>query len=224
MRRRSGFWSGFAAGAASGVGTMLAWNVLASARNRRVLRLERSLQIAAPVHDIFQAWTQFEQFPALSEAVRSVETYGRRSRWVVTLDGKDFEWDAELTQFIPNQAIGWKSVRGPKHTGRVTFSPVGDDTVVHVTMNYAPPLGIFSRTLAPLSEHLEDHVDQTLREFKAAFEGKGQESRLSDVRATGTFGSPRTETQTTRFGGVQQAEEQQRPVQPAPFAQPDAKR
>lgn len=205
---------------------MLAWNTLASARNRRVLRLERSLQIGKPVSEVFDAWTQIEQLPAFSKTIQSVETYGQRSRWVVTLDGKDFEWEAEVTQFIPDQAIGWKSVRGPKHTGRVTFSTVGKDTLVHVTMNYAPPLGIFSRTLAPLSGHLEDHVDHTLREFKAALEGKGGKQALSDTRATGTFAPARTKlpTQATRFGGVQQAEGQQRPVPPAPFAQPDAKR
>jgi uncharacterized membrane protein len=205
---------------------MLAWNTLASARNRRVLRLERSLQIGRSVSDVFAAWTELEQLPAFSETIQSVETYGRRSRWVVTLDGKEFEWEAELTQFIPNQAIGWKSVRGPKHTGRVTFAPLRQDTLVHVTMNYAPPLGIFSRALAPLSEHLEDHLEHTLHEFKAALEGKAGEPAKSDARATGTFGAARTElpTQATRFGGAQQAEEQQRPVPPAPFAQPDAKR
>lgn len=213
MRRRNGFWKGFAAGAASGVGAMLGWNALASARNSRVLRLERSLQIGRPVNQVFAAWTELEQLPALSDTIRNIDAYGRRSRWVVTLDGKDFEWEAEVTQFIPNQAIGWKSIRGPKHTGRVTFARVGADTLVHVTMNYAPPLGIFSRTIAPLSGHLEDHVDRALREFKAALEARPLQEKPS--LATGTFGPA---------ARLPQAEEQARPAQPAPFAQPDAKR
>ena len=215
MRRRSRFWKGFAAGAASGVGAMLALNAVGSARHSRVIRLERSLQIAGPVNEVFAAWTALEQLPAISEVIRCVESRGRRSRWVVTLDDKNFEWQAEVTQFIPNQAIGWKSLRGPKHTGRVTFGRVGADTLVHVTMNYAPRLGIFSRAIAPLSGHLEDHVDRILREFKAALEARPVGERPAESVATGTFGP------ATR---LPQAEEQTRPTPPAPFAQPDAKR
>src|SRR5262249_25781903 len=140
----------------------------------------------------------------------------------------DFEWEARLVRFIPGQAIGWKSVRGPKHTGRITFAPLSDNTLVQVTMNYAPPLGIFSRALSPLSEHLEDYIDRVLRDFKASLEGKGQERAMSSIDlATGTLG-PATgglqQTQTGRFGGVEQAVEYTRPTQPPPFSQPDAKR
>lgn len=212
MRRRNQFWTGFAAGAASGAGAMLALNAVL-ARSRRVLRLERSLQIGKPVNEVFAAWSELEQLPAISETIRCIDSYGRRSRWVVTLDGKDFEWEAEVTQFLPNQAIGWKSISGPKHTGRVTFGRVGADTLVHVTMNYAPPMGLFTRTLAPLSGHLEDHVDRALREFKAAIEARQRLEKPGDV-ATGTFGAVR----------LPQPEEQIRPAPPAPFAQPDAKR
>ena len=96
----------------------------------------------------------------MSELIRDVESYGRRSRWVAHVDGKDVEWEAELVRVIPHQEIGWKSVRGPKHTGRITFTSLGDNTLVQVTMNYALPLGIFSRTLTPLSERLESYIDR----------------------------------------------------------------
>jgi uncharacterized membrane protein len=206
---------------------MLAWNGLSTALESRVLRLERSLQIGRPVNEVFDAWTHLEQLPVFSGLIRQVESYGRRSLWQVTLDGRDFEWEAEQVQFIPGQAIGWKSIRGPKHTGRITFAPLGEDTLVHVTMNYAPPLGIFSRTLAPLAEHLEDYIDRALRDFKAALEGKGKEQpHAGDQRATGTLGpvASGAQTQTSRFGGVEQAVEYTRPTQPLPFSQPDAKR
>jgi uncharacterized membrane protein len=227
MRRQSDFWGGFAAGVGSGLAALLAWKGFSSARESRILRLERSLQIGKPVNEVFDAWTRLEQLPVFSDIIRDVESYGRRSRWVVRLDGKDFEWEAERVQYIPGQAIGWKSVRGPKHTGRVTFAPLGDNTLLQVTMNYGPPLGIFSGALAPLSEHLEHYIDQALRDFKAALEGKGQEMEAaSQVRATVTLGPAATQqqTQATRFGGVEQAVEYTRPTQPPPFSQPDAKR
>jgi uncharacterized membrane protein len=227
MRRRNHFWSGFAVGATSGVAALLGLNTLASARRRRVVRLEHSLQIGKPVAEVFDAWTQLERLPAMSELIRDVESFGRHSRWVAHVDGKDFEWEAELVHLVPNQEIGWKSLRGPKHTGRITFTPLGDNTLVQVTMNYVPPLGIFSRTLAPLSDHLEYYIDRVLRDFKAALEGKGKEREVAPAElATGTLGPAAggLQQQASRFGGVEQPVEYTRPTQPAPFSQPDAKR
>lgn len=227
MSRRNYFWKGFAAGAGSGIAAMLGVNALFSARRGRILRLERSLQIGKPIGEVFDAWTQLERLPAMSSLIRDVWSEGRLSHWVVNLDGKDVEWEAELVQFVPRQAVGWKSVRGPKHTGRITFAPLNDNTLVQVTMNYAPPLGIFSRALTPLSEHLEDHIDRALRDFKAVLEGKGQEREVAPAElATGTMGPSAAvqPAQAGRFGGVEQSVEYTRPTQPAPFSQPDAKR
>jgi uncharacterized membrane protein len=104
-------------------------------------------------------------------------------------------WDAELMQIIPHQAIGWKSVSGPKHTGRVSFTPLANDTVLHVQMNYAPPLRFVSR-LAPVQQKITEIVDRALRDFKAALESKGRElaaerqsppSRPDSAQATGTY-------------------------------------
>ena len=90
---------------------------------------------------VFHAWSDFENFPRLVRLVEDVRVNGKRSHWKVRLNGRTLEWDAELTQNIPNQALGWKSLNGPKHTGRINFSPLGRDTVVHVVMNYGPPGG-----------------------------------------------------------------------------------
>ena len=64
--------------------------------------------------------------------------YERLRLLLAQLDGRKVQWDAEVEQFIPKQAIGWKSVNGPKHTGRITFAPIGNDTLVQVTMNWKP--------------------------------------------------------------------------------------
>jgi uncharacterized membrane protein len=109
----------------------------------------------------------FERLPQMIDFIRKVERFGNRSRWSVNIDGKDFQWDAQITQLVPGQSIGWKSVNGPQHTGRITFSPLGQQTLVHVTMNYAPPL---AGALLPIDQHLEDWIERGLRQFKSAVE------------------------------------------------------
>lgn len=201
-----GFAAGTAAGAAAGFGSWVVARMLRREEHKRVVRVEKSVQVGRPLEEVFRAWANLEQLPNYLRDIKEVRTSGNRSHWKGRIDGKLFEWDAELTQHLPNQALGWKSVSGPKHTGRINFSPLGHDTEVHVVLNYAPPFGIFGRGIAESTASLDQNIEQALRDFKAALEGKGQEKKVPtgivaehQARATGTFGQEAT-TQTTRFG------------------------
>jgi len=172
---RDSFWSGFGTGILTGAAAGSAAFLLASGRassyNSRILRLERSIQIGRPMKEVFAAWSRFEELPKRISALRRVDIFGDRSTWIVEIDGRPFEFEAVISQLVPNQAIGWKSVSGPKHSGRINFARLGNDTLVHVTMNYAPPLGRFGRLLAPLTDHLESQIEEALRDFKRSVEG-----------------------------------------------------
>jgi uncharacterized membrane protein len=215
-------WRGFAAGAAAGAGLTFGSVALANSlfrRHSRVIRLEKSIQIGRPVEDVFGAWSDLDRLPQMSGCLEEVRRNGERSHWKVNVDGRRLGWDATIEQFIPNQAIGWKSVNGPKHTGRITFSPIGTDTLVQVTMNYAPPTRLAKLFSANVGKHLERYLDQVLRDFKAGLEGKGQErvtpiARMAserigpgtamtqdDVsRATGTYGPTPSPSAVDKFG------------------------
>jgi uncharacterized membrane protein len=193
---RDGFWSGFGlgalTGASAGVAAFMAASGRASSNDKRILRLERSIQIGRSVEDVFSEWSQLETLPGKISTVRRVEVSGQRSNWLVAVDGKDFEFDAETIQVIPNQAIGWKSINGPKHSGRINFARLGDDTLVHVSMNYAPPLGVFARLLTPITDHLESQIDLALRDFKRALEGTSERDEAPGTRALRSQGMRRT--------------------------------
>lgn len=163
----------------------------------RVVRIEKSIQIGLPVAAVFAAWADLSRMPQYCEMIHSVHRSGDHSRWVAHIDGRTLRWDAELVQIIPNQAIGWKSLSGPKHTGRISFSPLGNDTVLHVQMNYAPPLRFVSR-LAPVQQKVAEIVERALRDFKAALEGKGREFAAEEQSPTS---SPRPEPATGTYNG-----------------------
>ena len=95
------------------------------------------------------------------------------THWRVGVGPANLEWDARIEQLIPNEAIGWKSLNGPKHTGRITFSPIEGDTLVQVTMNYAPPLRLFLPFVTPMTGRIEGVIERVLRDFKASIEGGG---------------------------------------------------
>jgi uncharacterized membrane protein len=220
MEHKEEFWSGFGVGtlvgAAAGLGAWIAMSGRWSSYDSRILRLEKSVQIGRPVEEVFAIWSHLEQLPNRLSLVENVDVSGQHSDWQVWIDGKEFNFDAQTTQFLPNEAIGWKSVSGPKHSGRINFARLGNDTLVHVTMNYAPPLGRFGRLLAPITDHLESYIELALREFKHALEGKG-DAQTSTVgarrgpasagweeygeqrRATGTEGPTQTGAETSAY-------------------------
>ena len=173
-RRRSGnFGFGVAVGIGLGAAVWLVPELIGRARNGHIVRLQKSIQIGAPVEDVFERWTNLQNLPRVSEDVHDVRTLGQLSHWRVGLGGANLEWDAQIEQLIPNQSIGWKSVTGPKHTGRIAFSPIGNDTLVQITMNYAPPLRILRPFVAPMTGRIEAVIERVLRDFKASMEGRG---------------------------------------------------
>lgn len=224
MRQRD-FWIGFIGGAAGAIGGALVLSRIGRGGASRILRLEKSIQIARPPAEVFDAWSDLEQLPIMIESLDSVSSIGHRSHWNARAGSRRFEWDAELTQLIPNQAMGWKSISGPKHSGRVTFSPLGNDTLVHVQMNYAPPARLLRRALTPFTGDLESYIEQALRDVKAYLENQpraastGRSTQDAIGRATGTYGQgPElvAEQQNPKFGA---------PSTPVEYtAPPEAKR
>ncbi|HKW77018.1 MAG TPA: SRPBCC family protein [Terriglobales bacterium] len=201
---RKNFWPGFAAGVAAGalagIGGVLAFKRGSRKADHRVVRLEKSVNVGRPVQAVFAAWSNFERLPQSISFVKRVQRFGTQSRWLVNIDGRGFEWDAQITQVAPNESIGWKSLSGPKHTGRISFSPLGDQTVVHVLMNYAPPLGALGSAF-PMDSHLEQWIERGLRDFKSAMEREaGQRTGTTGGRlareetslssSTGPVGTP----------------------------------
>ena len=216
MARKNKFWSGFGVGIGIGAGVGLAtWlmpELLGTARDSRIIRLEKSIQIGRPVEEVFESWMDFDEMPRASEMVCSIVNRGDRSHWRIELEGSPVEWEAEIEQLVPNQAVGWKSLSGPKHTGRMTFAPLENDTVVHVTMNYVPPSRLLRPFLASMGGQMELVIEKVLREFKAAMEqGSGRTVRtgnekiwpgteMSDLRGTGTYGGSSARTES--FSGL----------------------
>jgi uncharacterized membrane protein len=134
--------------------------------------------------------------------VKRVTVNGDRSTWEVVIDGKNVRWEAETAKLIPNEEIGWKSLSGPKHSGRLTFSPIGNDTLVHITMNYVLPLVPLGILEHPVEHRIASAANAVLREFKAVLEGRsarhpeqsGRHARTGTDPATAPWRAPTKDT------------------------------
>ncbi len=122
--------------------------------HRRGIDVQKTIQIEAPVDEVYRFWTQFENFPKFMRNIREVREIGSgRSRWVAAGPaGVPVSWEAETTERLQNRLIAWKSLPGSvvENAGIVRFEPHGDGTRVTVRMSYSPPAGELGHGVASL--------------------------------------------------------------------------
>jgi uncharacterized membrane protein len=138
--------------------------------------IEKSIQVNVPVHTAYNQWTQFEEFPRFMEGVREVRQLDdTHVRWRAEVAGKDKEWDAEITEQLPDQRIAWRSVSGARNAGVVTFHRIDDDTTrIMLQMDYEPE-GVIENA-GDTSGVLSLRIQGDLERFKDFVESSGQET------------------------------------------------
>jgi uncharacterized membrane protein len=89
--------------------------------------IEESVEVDVPVRTAYNQWTQFEEFPRFMEGVEQVrQLTDTKVHWVAEIAGQRREWDAEITEQVPDERISWCSTQGATNSGVVTFHRLGD--------------------------------------------------------------------------------------------------
>jgi uncharacterized membrane protein len=105
-----------------------------------VSTVTESVDVHVPVRTAYNQWTQFEEFPQFMDGVREIRQLDdTRLHWTTEIAGVKREFDAEITEQIPDERVAWKSTEGEKQAGVVTFHRLDDEhTRVTVQMDYDP--------------------------------------------------------------------------------------
>jgi uncharacterized membrane protein len=138
--------------------------------------LEKSIEVNVPVSTAYNQWTQFEDFPKFMEGVKEVRQLDdTHVHWHAEIAGKDKEWDAEITEQIPDQRIAWRSTSGTPNSGIVTFEKISDDkTRITLRMDYEPEDVV--EKAGDAAGVLSRRVEGDLQRFKEFIESRGQET------------------------------------------------
>ena len=139
-------------------------------------RIEKSFEIHAPVRAVYNQWTQFEEWPQFMDGIEEIRQIDdTHLYWRASVGGKQKEWEAEITEQVPDQTIAWRSTSGAPNGGQVRFQSAGPDrTRVMLAMEYEPEtvvekagdaLGVLSR-----------RVEKTVEDFKEFIEQRGRET------------------------------------------------
>jgi uncharacterized membrane protein len=99
-----------------------------------------SVDVEAPITQVYNQWTQFETFPEFMSGVESItQLDDRHLHWKIKVAGVEREFDAEVTEQHPEERVAWKSTDGTSHAGVVTFHKLDQNhTKVTVQLNWDP--------------------------------------------------------------------------------------
>jgi len=138
--------------------------------------IEKSIEVNVPVKTAYNQWTQFEEFPRFMEGVEQVrQTDDKHLHWKASIGGKEKEWDAVITEQIPDQRIAWMSQQGAKNGGTVTFAPAAENTSrLTLRLEYETE-GAVEKAGDAIGV-VSGRVEGDLQRFKEFIESRGQET------------------------------------------------
>ncbi len=102
--------------------------------------IEKTIIVNVPVSQAYNQWTQFEEIPQFKECVKEVKQLDDKSlHWKAEIAGKSEEWNAGITEQIPDQRIAWRSTSGAKNAGAINFSAQSaNPTELRLEVEYEP--------------------------------------------------------------------------------------
>jgi uncharacterized membrane protein len=138
--------------------------------------IEKSIEIDRPLQTVYNQWTQFEEFPRFMKGVKKVtQLDDQRLHWEAEIAGKTKEWDARITDQIPDQLIAWQSEGGQYTSGTVKFAADGPNrTRVDLQVIYDPE--DFIESAGDTAGLVSNKLENDLERFKEFIEKRGQET------------------------------------------------
>ena len=138
--------------------------------------VQKSIDVHVPVRTAYNQWTQFEEFPHFMQGVEEVRQLDdKRLHWKATIGGKAEEWDAAITEQVPDMRVAWTNTTGARNAGVVTFHRLDDTTTrVMLQLDYDPE-GVVENVGDALG-FVSRRVEGDLERFKEFVEARGQET------------------------------------------------
>ncbi len=144
-------------------------------------RIEKSVEINASPRDVWQLIT-WDRVPDWYNSIKKVEwtskgkmEVGATVHVLSNIAGARGEWDAEITEFVDNQSVSWRTTSGnPTIIYHATLIPKETGSKVTTAFDYDMPYSIFGKIIDKLRVHkaLEKESQDALRKIKNAAEKK----------------------------------------------------
>ena len=139
-------------------------------------KVEKSIEVEAPLQRVYNQWTQFEQFPQFMAGVEQVKQLGDTTlHWIAKIAGVKREWDAAILEQVPDRKVAWAATTGTTNTGSVYFESLGTKrTGVRLVLEYDPEG--FVEKVGDWLNIVSRQAQNDLEKFKEFIESSGSET------------------------------------------------
>jgi uncharacterized membrane protein len=100
----------------------------------------------------------------------------KRLHWRAEVGGKEEEWDAEITEQIPDTRIAWRSASGRLNAGVVDFHRLNDENIQVSLQLDAEPEGLLEK-IGEKAGFLDRQVQGDLERFRDYIAARGAATR-----------------------------------------------
>ena len=141
-------------------------------------KIQDSIELAVPVRQAYNQWTQFEEFPKFMEGIQSVQQLDdTHVQWVAEIRGESRQWTTEITEQQPDKTVAWKTIDGEvKNDGVVSFEQIaGGQTRVHVELDVDGD-STAENVAGDLLGVVKSQVRGDLERFKQLIENRDEET------------------------------------------------
>jgi uncharacterized membrane protein len=166
-------------------------SILGIGENRRPIEIEKTITIRAPIDEVFSYLADIDHLPTIMDHLEEVRsTDDKHSHWKVRGPlGALIEWDAELTSFVTNERIAWRSMDGAvvESAGVIRFEPALDGlaTRLDVRLSYNPVAGYIGHAVAALlGAAPKKLLDEDILRLKSLLEEGKTTAHGHEVRRT----------------------------------------
>lgn len=201
VSRINGFWGkalvmGGAALIVRAITNVEAKRMIGIADGRRPIQIHKTINVSAPVEYVFEFWSHLDNLQQVMPDIIEIKPIAKDVyQWAVEGPaGMLVRWGAEVTHFVQNELIAWRSIRGSivENSGQVRFMRNADgSTRIDLNLAYVPPVGVLGHAVAKLfGADPQSKMDANLLRVKSLFEigrVEGQmleRGRIVDVKPT----------------------------------------
>ena len=138
--------------------------------------IEKTIEVDAPLHEVYNQWTQFEEFPEFMEGVQKVvQLDDTHLQWTAEIAGRTKTWQARISEQSPDKVVAWEATEGAPNCGIVSFDELGPTvTRVNLVLDYEPdgPVESAGDALGVVDRRVKGDLER----FKEFIEGRGTET------------------------------------------------
>jgi hypothetical protein len=129
--------------------------------------VQQAIEVSAPLHTVYEQLAAFENYPRFMSGVREVTPVGAdQTHWIMDVDGKRREFDAQITERSLDERVSWSTMEGPLLAETITLRPLGE-TKTQIVAQLEADIAF----LMPSDRHGQASLTKRLKDDLTTFKG-----------------------------------------------------